>query len=53
MTDSNDFKLIQLSKLELQILIYSLGNSQPVSKELEVEQFKLYHKLLFRFNEMK
>lgn len=44
---------VDISLIELQILINALGGSQPVNKELEVIQFKLYHRLLFTYNGIK
>ncbi len=42
---------IEVTKEELQIIINALGSASPVSKELEIVQFKLYHKLFFKLNE--
>lgn len=44
---------IELSKQELEILINAVGSSQPINKDFEILQFKLYHKLLFKLNEQK
>jgi len=43
---------VELSKLELQVLVNAVGSSSPVI-ENEIIQFKLYHKLLFKLNEIK
>lgn len=42
---------VELTKEELQIIINALGSASPTSKELEVVQFKLYHRLFFKLNE--
>jgi len=42
---------IELDEIELTIIVTALANAQPISKELEIHQFKLYHKLLFKLKE--
>lgn len=44
---------IELDEIELEILIYSLGSSQPINKDTEIAQFKLYHRLIFKRNDLK
>jgi len=44
---------VELTKYELEVLIAAIGSANPVNKETEVVQFKLYHKLLFKLNEFK
>lgn len=44
---------IELSKEELDIIVFALASTQPINKELEIIQFKLYHRLLFKLNEFK
>ena len=44
---------IELSKEELEIIVYALSSTQPINRELEVLAFKLYHKLLFKLNDYK
>ncbi len=50
-----DIKKIQLEldEIDLSIIIAALSSAQPISKELEIYQFKLYHHLLFKLNELK
>jgi len=52
---SEDIKTvsISLSKEELSIITYALASSLPFNKEQEVIQFKLYHRLLFKMNDLK
>jgi hypothetical protein len=42
---------ISLNEIELSIIITALSSAQPINKELEITQYKLYHKLLFKLKE--
>jgi hypothetical protein len=45
--------LVAFKKEELEIIIHALSSAQPLNKELEVIQFKLYHRMRFNLNEFK
>lgn len=51
MDDPNKI-IIEFTREELQVLITATGSASP-SKADEIIQFKLYHKLVFKFNEIK
>lgn len=51
MTDDNKTS-VEFTKEELRILVTAVGSASP-SKNDEILQFKLYHKLLFKLNETK
>jgi hypothetical protein len=44
---------VELNKQELEVLINAVGSAQPINKDYEIIQFKLYHKLIFRLNDFK
>jgi hypothetical protein len=44
--------MIEFTKEELEVLIKATGSSSP-DVDKEIVQFKLYHKLIFRYNEVK
>lgn len=49
----DDSKLsVELNKSELFLIVQALGQGQP-PPELEVVQFKLYHRLKFKLTELK
>lgn len=43
---------IELTKQELEVLVKATGSAAPTIND-EVIQFKLYHKLLFKLNELR
>jgi hypothetical protein len=52
MNDTSEPKtLISLTRAELQVLVYAIASSQPLTKELEEIQYRLYHRLLQKLND--
>jgi hypothetical protein len=44
---------VELDEIDLIIITTALASSQPINKELETSQFRLYYRLLFKLNEIK